>query len=502
MKQEGNSARTPIWLYVLTAAAPAGGALVVLLQANFLQLGSAGIATLWWVVASALTTLAACTAIGQWWMLAERRALSTPASAIPGVVKSACVVGATIVAAFAVACAGMATTMHDVAVALAEYDDYKVEYDARTKAVRVSGTIGIGFSDLLVATLTAHPDARTVVIESVGGLLDEALLAASALEPRKLDIVVDQYCHSACLAVFAAGAKRYARYDAAFGFHAASPVMSGNPFAQRQVQKDAHKFDEYLISRGAPRTGIEAANRLGPADMHFVSAIELTEQQFVMHVFDGADYRAAISLQRAKWRQARDLIEEDYPALIALLNELEKAAPKVVERFSDGLVETDSEDTNTVVEALFDFLNERRRSAIGAAHDVAVLTFALARQRGLDALAAKEDWSACAAFSSDPMTADALEPAQRIELTAAWAGLIQSAQRRGWQVVPLPRAAARFHANIATEAQLTTLSASAGNLEEKACLKSAQFFKLANARSPAQAATILRYDAQVEVLNR
>lgn len=112
-------------------------------------------------------------------------------------------------------------------------------------------------------------DPVRVGIESEGGLVGDALVAARAIETRPgATVVAPVQCDSACLIVLMAGTRRLADSDISLGFHANSDVTAEAERVkifgfdlESWMRRSAD--DDYLIRRGVPAKVVAEANRRG-----------------------------------------------------------------------------------------------------------------------------------------------------------------------------------------------------------------------------------------------
>jgi hypothetical protein len=128
----------------------------------------------------------------------------------------------------------------------------------------VQGDVGVGFGQKLAGRLAALPDPARIVIESPGGLVDEALVAAEAIERRRATVVVSGLCASACIIVLMAGEKRLAPTGGSILFHATAPVVvTANAMANWLAGQEGDRSRAYLLKRGVPAADIDEARRRG-----------------------------------------------------------------------------------------------------------------------------------------------------------------------------------------------------------------------------------------------
>jgi hypothetical protein len=170
-----------------------------------------------------------------------------------------------------------------------EASTYEFEIVRRPDRIVAVGDIGRGFAADLDAALSAAPKVRVIEITSPGGLADEAIAASRLIEEAKATVVAREQCDSACLVVLMAGARRFADPDLELGFHAGAPLGFGSPkLVDHLVEAVDAEVDAYLLKRGAPRSAIEAAQRKGPDELHYVAARELERQGVLRTLAAGA----------------------------------------------------------------------------------------------------------------------------------------------------------------------------------------------------------------------
>jgi hypothetical protein len=93
------------------------------------------------------------------------------------------------------------------------------------KSVFLNGAIESGMAMKFQAVLEAAPDVRTIVLQSEGGRLGEAIDISEIVRAKGLDTYVESWCHSACTIILLAGRDRAAAPSARIGFH--EPAFPG-----------------------------------------------------------------------------------------------------------------------------------------------------------------------------------------------------------------------------------------------------------------------------------
>jgi hypothetical protein len=90
------------------------------------------------------------------------------------------------------------------------------------RSVAVYGALGAGFATRLASKLHTAVGVRTLLLNSPGGRLYEALAAAKEVRTFGLDTRATRQCDSACTLLFLAGRERSAAPGTIFTFHKAS----------------------------------------------------------------------------------------------------------------------------------------------------------------------------------------------------------------------------------------------------------------------------------------
>lgn len=151
----------------------------------------------------------------------------------------------------------------------------------------VQGAIGVDFASRLSDRLAALPDPARIIIESPGGLVDQALAAAKAIEQRRATVVVGGECASACTIVLMGGARRLAPYRGSLLFHAPSPVVaSSNALANWLAGQEGDRGRAYLLSRGVPAADVDEAVRRGPQQIFAVQDWTALKQGVLTGLYD------------------------------------------------------------------------------------------------------------------------------------------------------------------------------------------------------------------------
>lgn len=114
-----------------------------------------------------------------------------------------------------------------------------VSPDGRT--LTLDGVIISGLGNVLSQRISSAPKVQTVVLNSHGGRIVEALAVADIIRAKRLNTRVDRDCESACTLLFLAGAERSASPLSAIGFH--QPDFPGVVDSERRTMIDENRQD-------------------------------------------------------------------------------------------------------------------------------------------------------------------------------------------------------------------------------------------------------------------
>lgn len=143
----------------------------------------------------------------------------------------------------------------------------------RTEIV-VDGPLDYGLNSALAAVLVEHPEVRTVVLASDGGLIFAARAIALRIRERDLATRVDRTCSSACTIAFMAGGSRTLGPQGRLGFHRYRIASS---FGLQIVDPDAELARDraFFLRQGVSAGFLERAFAVNYTDIWFPSRSEL-----------------------------------------------------------------------------------------------------------------------------------------------------------------------------------------------------------------------------------
>ena len=193
-----------------------------------------------------------------------------------------------------------------IAAASSAMNDYRIVADDGTASLRFGGRIGPGSAYRLQRALDAHPKIHKIVIDSPGGLIEQARRAADLVERRHLTVVVHEECSSACLIVLMASPHRLADAGAVVGLHSPSQVATVNPYFAAQGRDSADSYFQYLQAHGLSERFLGMARSTPANDVTLVDCVDLVDAG----ILEGIYFRGrTFSLTDANWRSIAPLFK-------------------------------------------------------------------------------------------------------------------------------------------------------------------------------------------------
>lgn len=141
----------------------------------------------------------------------------------------------------------------------------------RGDAISINGMLSAGTADRFEALIRDTPRAKTVLLQSDGGRIYEALRMAAVMRARGLDTRVDRHCASACTLLLLAGKDRSAHRFAQIGFH--QPDFPGISPTERREFVASNRKD--YIAAGVEQGFVERVMATPPAEMWYPTHAEL-----------------------------------------------------------------------------------------------------------------------------------------------------------------------------------------------------------------------------------
>lgn len=178
--------------------------------------------------------------------------------------------------------------------------------------LQIHGALTQGSAAQFARILKQHPQARTVVLDSAGGSIGEALDIADMIREARLNTYVERSCLSACTLILLAGTDRAASPNARIGFHRPTFVgaTSGDLPTLNSVARSL--YDE----AGVAPTFTDRTFDTSPSDMWYPTNSELFVAHVLTRISLGGETRAAVSSFRSKDWLAAELTKLPYWAAL------------------------------------------------------------------------------------------------------------------------------------------------------------------------------------------
>lgn len=153
--------------------------------------------------------------------------------------------------------------------------------------ILVKGPIGQSIIDDILVFDTQQAPLKLIEIESEGGLVGEALMLASMIEAKKIEVLVDDYCLSACILIAVASTHLKAHENSVFGFHRTYAVAETNSelfkVGAGQLGVDSRSF---LKSHGVSEAILTEADKFGPDETYDVTAADMAKTGIVKEILE------------------------------------------------------------------------------------------------------------------------------------------------------------------------------------------------------------------------
>jgi hypothetical protein len=170
--------------------------------------------------------------------------------------------------------------------------------DGRLMAV---GTIAPGTADVFAAEVTKRGSyIKTIVLESPGGSVSDALEMGRLIRAKKLATEIDsgRYCASSCPLVFAGGVERRAGEKAAIGVHQAFALARSGGATAANGMEDAQRVSaecqRYLRDMGVDLQVWVHAMETPKDQLYYFKADELLTLKLATQAGKQADLRARL----------------------------------------------------------------------------------------------------------------------------------------------------------------------------------------------------------------
>ncbi len=301
-------------------------------------------------------------------------------------------------------------------------------------AIEYSGPIAPGSYVQLRAALDANPSAATLVLDSGGGIVSEAMRMGRLVSERGLATHVDGRCFSACMLMLVSGGTRTADVGADLALHAVSSTTNIEPAFTNLLTKGAGRgAANYLETHGVPAEFIQEADRIGPTQLDHKTPILLTER----HVLTGLTLRGApIELADARWASLEAMLSKAHQAPIeALLRAIRVSDPDTARAFAPQLYDAVQRGDGGAIRTVVGMVvrKEVDRAAM-AAQGPAFQQYIDANIAAAGYFLHRNAWIACSNYENGVGEVAGLPERIQSQELLAKAALVSDAAARNWEV--------------------------------------------------------------------
>lgn len=194
---------------------------------------------------------------------------------------------------------GEIASLRQLAAGAAEqrrFGQYTITADEAGQAIVAKGPIGVGYADAVKDAFAAHPSFHTLVLDSIGGDVDNGMLLHDFLAARPDMIAeVDHLCASSCTLAFIGARQRIASAHSTLGFHQMRSMIDTRA-SRAWATTTQDKFKALLAGLGASPDFVRLAFAKQGDDVYTPHATEL----FANHIITGLRVDGRV-LDAAQW---------------------------------------------------------------------------------------------------------------------------------------------------------------------------------------------------------
>lgn len=206
----------------------------------------------------------------------------------------------------------------------------KVSFDQTERAVHIDGELGARLVGQVRSALRRHRDARMVVLNSVGGLVEDALEVATMVHADGLATRIDGVCASACVAIWAAGSRHEMTIESRVGLHQLYFIGEVSPlFTEPAKDTLNEKYDSFLRNAGFDSTIIKIKNGTPSSKVYWLGASQVVNSGVSVTIIG----RNGVALANAivNWLQVENSLGNDN-SLMPLMSAIRIHAMALVEQ--------------------------------------------------------------------------------------------------------------------------------------------------------------------------
>lgn len=277
-----------------------------------------------------------------------------------------------------------------------------LQRSADGRVLHVDGEIGARFVADLRRALDRSPALQRIVVNSPGGLVDDAIEAGALLRGRQVAVRIEKRCASACVLLWASSGRPEISADAHVGLHRTAVALEMPEAWRRYVLARSDRHERAVLEQA----GFDAAllalrDDTAPGDMAWVDGARLLDAGVKAQVVDTDG--VPVDIMTARLLAVIASVAEDDPAVPLYRAVL--AHPRLreahAETLHDALTGADGASLAGATEAL---ARDARREGIGFASADAVARWGRERAAALGDAVARGDARACGQLLFSPST--------------------------------------------------------------------------------------------------
>lgn len=140
------------------------------------------------------------------------------------------------------------------------------------------GTIGVNLLSDIESIDSKIGGIRTLVVDSNGGLVGEAIAVAEFLETRKITVISRNNCDSACIILAIASPRSFAERDLKFGFHGVTSIIDSSDEAVLVAQRNAAEQSQtFMLAHHIPQEIVDQSKSIPQDQLIYVPAAVLAK---------------------------------------------------------------------------------------------------------------------------------------------------------------------------------------------------------------------------------
>lgn len=223
-----------------------------------------------WIAWALLAALPFCIAVAVCAYLVRQRYRAT----LPAIL-------AVVVSSIAIVPSGIVARLHaDMLEQRWEIGDADIRVDPANGHLLIDGPIGMRFASDVKSALRANPEIDLIVLNSDGGLIDDALEVAALISAHgDLTARVDGVCASACVSIWASAARREMTSESLLGLHQTTIETTLPAGHVEDLLRDSNQREQaFLKAAGFSDDVLAIQAATPPEEMFWLDAFDAVEE--------------------------------------------------------------------------------------------------------------------------------------------------------------------------------------------------------------------------------